>query len=173
MPGSSESEAIQNYSDPIIETLGCVTSASLVHAPIGRFDALIFDVDRGIASVNGTSFGLYFAQTFSVIRGSSGWKVRTEAYVYKLLASGTHPHIQYHWHPDGDYLKKRPHIHFNARSGVLKRSVSKYHFPTGRMSIEELIRFLIEEEQATPTRSDWSEVLQRNLECFEAYRTWA
>lgn len=172
MPGSTEEEAIQNYSAPISQTLSCITDVPLAIGDVRGKTALAFVGTPPIARIHGTQFDLYFAQSFSVVQREDGWKVQTEGYVYRIQ-TGTHPYVQYHWHPVGDYLKKRPHLHLNAQSGVLKQGLNKIHFPTGRMSIEELVRFLIEDIHASPLREDWNDILRANLDRFERYRSWA
>jgi hypothetical protein len=52
-------------------------------------------------------------------------------------------------------------------------TLHKLHLPTGRVSIEAVVRFLIEDLDVVPRRRDWSAVLDRHEEAFRRSRTWA
>jgi hypothetical protein len=74
--------------------------------------------------------------------------VRTEAYVNILTDEQDRPMVEYHWRPQKEYLRKRPHFHIKHGStgqgtSGLRQEVRKAHFPSGRIAIEEIARFLI------------------------------
>lgn len=78
----------------------------------------------------------------------------------------------YHWHPAGVSDVREPHFHASAtpplfvpdrsRSGVAAElKFSRFHFPTHRIELAELVRFLIVEVGVGPRRADWESVLDR------------
>lgn len=92
------------------------------------------------------------------------FKVTTRAYSYAinqpagLLAA-------HHWHPTGESSYHEPHIHMPAVFPGL-------HFPCGRTSLEEVVRFCIRELGVEPCRDDWESILAMNEDRFQTYRTW-
>ena len=67
-----------------------------------------------------------------------------------------------------------PHAHLGhtqlAENAVLHQ---KAHNPTGRVSLESVIRACITEYGATPMRDDWDKVLALREGDFQIYRTWS
>jgi len=49
----------------------------------------------------------------------------------------------------------------------------KAHYPTGRVSLESVIRACITEYRATPLRDDWDKTLALREGDFQLYRTWS
>ena len=47
------------------------------------------------------------------------------------------------------------------------------HLPTGRVSIEALARFLVDDLDVVPLRDDWREVIDAYERQFWELRTWA
>ena len=80
--------------------------------------------------------------------------------------------LSYHWHPFQD-LPKHPHLHLKRVAENVREDFQKAHVPTDRMSIEAGVSFLITDLGVKPRRDDWQEVIERNREVFERYRTWA
>ena len=94
-------------------------------------------------------------------------KIRTESYVYLLLDENDRPIEQYDWHFHKEYLRKRPHLHIKHGStgpgtSGLRAGLSGLHFPTGRLAIEELARFLIQDMDVKPSRTTGMLSLAKN-----------
>ena len=51
--------------------------------------------------------------------------------------------------------------------------IDRLHPPTGRVSVEAVVRFLIEDLDVVPRRDDWGAILDRHEEAFRRSRTWA
>ena len=47
------------------------------------------------------------------------------------------------------------------------------HFPTGRVSVEEFLRLVIDAFEVKVRRRDWPAVLQQTQAAFSKWRTWA
>lgn len=111
---------------------------------------------------------LTLLMNYRVVRaeGERGpWKVKTTAYLYRIEGTEGEELVSYHWSPTTPGTVNYPHIHV---SGKLK----KIHFPTGRISMEEMVRLLIREFGIGPLRADWENVLAEQQRKFEQYRTW-
>ena len=61
------------------------------------------------------------------------------------------------------------HIHVNMTKG--SKSLKEIHFPTGRVSIEQIIAHLIIEHGVKPLRADWLELLTKSHDGFMEQRT--
>jgi hypothetical protein len=63
----------------------------------------------------------------------------------------------YHWHPAGRSPIVLPHLHLGG--DVARPKFTTVHLPTGRIALEEVLRFAITELDVRPLRGDWATVL--------------
>ncbi|MEA2584912.1 MAG: hypothetical protein QOF33_2997 [Thermomicrobiales bacterium] len=100
------------------------------------------------------------------------WSVTTVAYSYELLDRSEHRLIAYHWHPDprsDENFPSFPHLHvgrqfahsalpedFRPHASALVRA----HPPTGRVSLESILRLAIQELGVEPLVERWESVLE-------------
>jgi hypothetical protein len=146
LPGATEAKAVDSYATEIQESIACITDARLIYTPSDPSSAfpftLKFDAMPPEASLGASGLLLFFAQGFSVGRQPSGeWKVSTEAYIYAVKDRHYGKLFSYDWHPAK--FRKDPHFHISQGASI--RGMNRRHFPSGRIAIESLIRFLIEE----------------------------
>lgn len=87
------------------------------------------------------------------------------AYMYIVDDHRGREVFSYHWQPSHPEVKF-PHLH------VEPHAFKKAHFPTGRISLEEVLRLLITDFGVQPLRSDWDKVLAKTHQKFATYRTW-
>jgi hypothetical protein len=50
--------------------------------------------------------------------------------------------------------------------------LTKLHIPTGRVSVEAVVRLAIEEFDVVPQRDDWEAVITASEDAFDRYREW-
>jgi hypothetical protein len=102
------------------------------------------------------------------------WTTTTTEYIYEVSDERDDLIAAWHWHPEsgraGDEAPG-PHIHAYGDRETL--TLHKLHLPTGRVSLEALVRFLIEDFGVIPRRGDWRTVLSRHEETFRQLRSWA
>ena len=79
--------------------------------------------------------------------------------------------VAYQWHPEQGSIDF-PQLHIGTGAGASLGSVHKYHLPTGRVSLKDVLRLAIREFQVEPVRVDWEEVLGETQAAYEAWRTW-
>jgi hypothetical protein len=88
-------------------------------------------------------------RTDDPVRGP--WRVSTRAYAYEMQTSGRELVWSYHWHPQSTV--SNPHAHLGhtqlAEDAVLS---DKAHHPTGRVSLESVIRTCITEYGVEPLK---------------------
>lgn len=107
----------------------------------------------------------------SQAQGERGpWKVSTAAYFYALHEEKQREILAFHWHPETEG-QKEPHLHLYDASNIVSM-LSKVHLPTGRITLEQFLRFLIVELNVKPLRNDWERVLDGTERKHLQYRTW-
>jgi hypothetical protein len=123
----------------------------------------------------GRSLYLFASQAFHFERRAkllSDWKVSSDQYIYNVRSSGdgdpASQLIEWHWHPD---IRPECHIHVN---GALPGGfhLGGAHLPSGRVSFEQVLLFLLRELDVVPRQADWGATLQANHDLHAAYRTW-
>lgn len=100
------------------------------------------------------------------------WRVQTAGYSYIIHGEEGHELFAYQWQPHGRSPVTTPHLHLGSGLDAPDTQLPKVHLPTGRVSIEEVIRLAIE-LGAAPLREDWEEVLKTTEDAFVRWRTWA
>jgi hypothetical protein len=104
--------------------------------------------------------------------GSRGARlVRSRAYWYHIAERDGPELIAFHWHPGSHGQVPYAHLHVEGGPGNVAIS-RKRHVPTGRVSLEAVVRFAIEELGVQPIRPDWREILDQGIELFDAGRSW-
>lgn len=89
--------------------------------------------------------------------------------MYGILDRSGRELFAYHWHPTGVSAIRTPHFHASSMSSAVSPVnsnatglvMSRVHFPTHRIELPELVRFLITELGVKPRRQDWAAVLAR------------
>jgi hypothetical protein len=159
--------------------LSCVTSAQLLASRGIRtgedLEALTLSQDPlGLRSgLLGDVIYLKLRQQFHVVRDENAprsrqLRVSTAAYFYQLDDSSGREMASWHWHP-GTGLAY-PHVH--VAGGVLPK---QSHLPTGRVSMESVLRLLLTDLQVPPTRShahDYEKILAKVEGDFIGHRSW-
>lgn len=168
MAGRKPASAVAAYIEPMQRALSCVTKAVLRptgYKPREEPYALILADARPVKLKAANYVALAVGQRFQIVPGKAArgpWKVSTKGYGYVVYDDGGEL-IQYHWHP---YIIDFPDPHIHTRD------TPKRHTPTGRVSLEEVVRMLINDCGVSPIRDDWKEVLAETQSLFEQYRTW-
>lgn len=95
----------------------------------------------------------------SAERESGSWRIETLAYSQRLETTDAREIVAYHWHPGRSSRIMHPHMHLGAGIGADLGILDKTHIPTGRVALEDLLRFAIVEVGVEAQRSDWEEIL--------------
>lgn len=106
---------------------------------------------------------------FEVTNDSIGWGVHSRAYAYYVQTAEGREFIAFHWHP-GRGQVVLPHAHFRTLNNPFP--MGKAHMPTGRVSLEAVVRLLIDELAVEPLRRDWRRVLASTERNFVERRSW-
>jgi hypothetical protein len=168
------SQAVTNFLNPLNRVLSCLTKDIIVASgcDLNKIEAASLNKGAPSRLRSNPAFFLSVLIQYKLTKaeGERGpWKVSTAAYAYGLHDKEQSEIISYHWHPGVG--RRYPHLHLGAGSGVAQY-LEKVHVPTRRISLEEILRFAIEELRVRPLRRDWEKVLELAQSQFEKFRTW-
>ena len=199
MAGRTPEEAQDAFLDQIRDTFACITTATVYaarEAAVNRENSLTL-LERG--SVAGrvrlsTHDGLgelvlRVAHEFTIrsLPGNkerASYEVSSSYYQYRILDFDENEILVYDWHPAGISSVRTPHLHISAalpitlmqRAGSQlagrKTHLSKFHLPTARIFVEDIVGLLIQEFKADPLRANWSRILADNRAAIELDRSW-
>jgi hypothetical protein len=181
LSGRTPQEAAQNCLAPSKAIVGCITAEGFVSrydrhrrdVRTAAFQDEIAILDRRSGQV--LKLELFHRYTVVQAEGDRGlWTTTTIEYVYEVFDERDELIAAWHWHPTtveaGDEAHW-PHVHaYGARETM---TLHKLHLPTARVSLEAVVRFLIEDLDVVPRRVDWRVVLGRHEDAFRQARTWA
>ena len=180
MAGKNPAEAIGNFLNPLQQVLSCVTREQLYCQRVSSPYALMLSNSPAKLGRD-KRFALRIGQQFQVIEDDVPlrglYKVQTVAYAYTLYVLAKRDDrereiFSYHWHPHGQSPITYPHIHLAQGAEVGRDDVREAHFPTGRISLEEVLRLVIQEFNVRPFREDWEAIINSSQAAFEKWRTW-
>ncbi len=109
-------------------------------------------------------------------RSDGAWKVKTVSYQYAIERKRDRQEvISFHWEGE-ESDNPTPHLHvgFAAHDRVLPIS-EKAHIPSGRVAIEDIVKFAIEELGVQPIRakrSVWRDIVSTMRNLFVKHKTW-
>lgn len=87
------------------------------------------------------------------------WEVSIVGWVYEILNSAGRPIFAFHWHPSSGRVTW-PHLHAHGTHAF--GELHKLHPPTGPVTRSSVVRFLIDDLDVLPRRTDWRAVLERH-----------
>jgi len=103
----------------------------------------------------------HFFVTAATAGARAGWTIRTVGYSYGLLTEEGRELLTYHWHAIGPSPVVSPHLHLGA--GLLRpelaRPFGRTHWPTGPVTLPEVLRVAVADLGVEPLRADWRERL--------------
>ena len=130
--------------------------------------------DPRAAPLKQAPWHLALSQTIAVVRDRRhNWSLRTLQYNYRIQGG---PDLRSDWYFRFEYksrevlnaLHPRHHLHIpiSLDCGTKRVDLSRVHIPTGRVTLEEIIRFLIQELGVKAKVKDWDSALRISEEEF-------
>jgi len=164
--GRSPAEAVNYYRHNIQRMVSCVTT-SVVDVAGGYYPSPVphrLTMNNGFpVALDGMSrFRLELHQYYRIVetgRPVASWMVDVVGYYYAIHDSEEREVLLYHWHPRGNSPVATPHLHLEQGAQVGRAEIRDAHLPTGDVSMEAILRVLIEEMGVQPLRSDWELIL--------------
>lgn len=173
----------RRYLAPITDAIRCIAHGTLI---ANRERVYEIDEDYSIVLNNGDPLRLRSSpvihlaagQRFRVIRDGADsqepYRIRTVEHWYQFLLDDEVELLAYHWTPEASASGQTtyPHLHIgaamlSATAPVFPGTFHKKHLPTGRVAIESVVRFAIEELGVAPLRRNWRAILERGQRAFD------
>jgi len=180
--------AARRFIEALVSVTSCVTTQRLTtlttyYTPAEDQTILFPDPPVALRAPSGGPRGLLFdvSHVFAIdevpalVRLRRRWRVTTRMYQYRLLDQRERQLLVYHWQP-GDAFLGPDHLHLHVSAALSAQLVAaetetidlaSRHLATGRVSLEAVIRMLIEEFDVAPQRADWRETLARTESVFQ------
>ena len=177
-PAHNRGEAEERWRHFIQQAVSCVSRTAQLFVgptPLAGDDDLVslacFEDPIALRTAGRDPLAMRIAQRGRVIlderaehRGD--YRITTLAYWYEIISDGVSL-IRWHWdretHPE-------PHVHVPVDDPGGRGL--RLHVPTGprRTSVEQVVRFLIDEWSVEPERADWDAQLSETQGRFDRYR---
>ncbi|HLH24397.1 MAG TPA: hypothetical protein VFB73_15565 [Chloroflexota bacterium] len=180
MPGRTPRAAVEAFSTPLRESLACILPPTVqlrAHgARLGESCLLALLGQRDPVRLPGPlKIGLFITHEYEVIEVGSGderYRVHSRGYHYELSAEDGRTLVCYDWHPDGQVGDpvRWPHVHLRSYTAPI--NLSHGHWPSGRVSLESVIRVAIRDLQVPPLREDWEALLDKHEQAFADNASW-
>lgn len=181
LPGRNTREAVEAFLEPLRDTVSCVAHAKITLSPggwgeLGRVHGLTLNNDQPVKLKCRPAVMLRVGMLYEIVRSEQPerlpWRVSTRGYAYEMQTASGELVWSYHWHPSPHV--PIPHAHLGhtqlADHAVLSQ---KAHYPTGRVSLESVVRACITEYRVAPLREDWDKTLDLREGDFQIYRSWS
>jgi len=165
------------------ETLSCILPPTAVllargHRPDAGPHLLALAGQQGPVSLDGpATIGLFMAHRYDVVPSGDArvpWRVHSREYIYELTSRDRRCLLRWDWHPDGqagEQPVRWPHLHLRGYTEPV--DLSHGHVPTGRVSLEAVVRYAVCDLGVVPRRADWAAILDQHERAFVAARSWA
>ena len=192
MAGRDVVDAFNNFVAPMNETLGCMTSGRLgikgrLNGRIGRPSSVIFNRGQSLVLARNDLEPIHFGamHRFRCIEVADDERglVKIESIEYwhsfdVFRGNVLRELFSFHWTPElleGEGINE-PHLHLKTPmihpdAPLSNKTFGKFHIPTGRVSLESIVRFAIVDLNVVPRTPNWDATLKRNEQTFSAYRT--
>lgn len=173
-------EARGRYRGFIQGTLACVNKTVQLFvgsSPLGSENSVTLEPCESpipLTTYSGERLYLKVEQQGEVIKDGrfrGEYRITTRSYHYAVLLgpASQEPIIAWDWHPGTSPDHAYPHIHTSINDH-LGRGIS-LHIPTGkRVTIEQVVAFLISEMDVVPVVEEWAEILGEHQSRFDKFQ---
>jgi hypothetical protein len=127
------------------------------------------------------TYGLIASMKYRIMEDEQNgpYRCSTLSYIYDIVREcPTDPAgeelLAFHWHPDNPQTTDEPHLHLRGGLGRLSSGFTKLHIPTGRVTLEDMMIFLVSELGAEPRAGTEQalEVLHDVRRSHVLHRSW-
>jgi hypothetical protein len=179
VPGATPKQAVEEFLSPLRRVVSCITTRILNvcggYHPSEKPHTVFISDGLPVALAGPGHLKLRLVHHYRIVQvpdERDRWKVSTAGYFYALDDSRDQEIIAYHWHLEGRSPIRFPHLHVGPGAGCQREDLAAAHCPTGRVLVDEFLRFAIVDFQVEPLRPDWRDVFTEAQRDFERRRTW-
>ncbi|HET8522635.1 MAG TPA: hypothetical protein VFL82_05330 [Thermomicrobiales bacterium] len=173
MHSRSGAAAVHAFLGRIQQTLSCVTPGVLIEGQFGPDPVRAATFGSRYVPMRGRyRLELSILHEHELIQADNRWSLHAAGYSYQIRQADGPEIAAFHWHPRSALSPVTfPHLHIERPVSPVDIGSGR-HIPTGHVSIEAVVRFLIKELHVRPLRADWESVITDNEAHFDAIRTW-
>ena len=164
--GRTYAEAVANYQHGIQRVVSCLTPSVVDVAggyhPSPTPHRLTMNDGQPVALNGPSQLMLRLQQYYRVDETGSAsgrWRVAVLEYYYSVHDAEEKEVLLYHYHPRSGSSIITPHLHLRPGAQVGRADVRDAHLPTGNVSLNAVLRVLIEEMGVQSRRPDWDSIL--------------
>ncbi len=130
---------------------------------------------------NGKKLLFEVDQHVRIRKDEEGFRVTTVKYIYVLWRDNDIELFGWHYHPEDNPPDNVvfPHVQLydkqteaDRKCGCEVHPLHGHHLPAGRVALEDVVEFLINELGVVPCKENWQQVLETTRKRFEALKTW-
>jgi hypothetical protein len=99
------------------------------------------------------------------------YRVSTRKYEYSLDDDDEREIVAFHWHPREQGFDD-PHIHISPGAGTLLEVFHRAYIPTGRVTFEDFIGFLIRDFAIKARNTAYKRLLEASKARFVTAKSW-
>jgi len=187
---NTPAQAVRRYLAPFNQAMRCIHHGTLIAAlerdyAAGQESSILLNDGDPLRLRAATPPAVYLSlgQRFEIVRDDAlpapegPHRVHTREYWYQFSLEDDRELFAFHWTPKTTDARQRryPHLHVGspllaAEPPILPGQLHKLHLPTGRVSVESIVRFAIEELGVTPLIESWRDVLDVGQRQFDQHR---
>jgi len=172
----SRERALTEYQRQIGRVLNCIANTWVYTYPISEDTFVLVSADRSTGSnllrLQRGRETLFLDATQRIqIFDDDDFRITTVRYIYVLWRDKDERIIDWHYHRRKN-SSFQAHLHVRDDSKRTSHNLVNKHIPTGRVPLEDVIRFSIQETNISPRESEWSAILEETEAIFRNNRTW-
>lgn len=165
--------AFEDFAKPIRAATACLDANAHLNVKRVRERHILHSAaDVGISMQrSGDRFQLdtlFHVRPIPMEKEPGRWRVTTLQYIHEIIDQHGKRLAAWHWHPEN----KRSHATFAHLHVAAGAPFSSLHYPTGRVTIEEVVRFAITELGIEPAHGNWEGPLQESEKRHRSYSSW-
>ena len=177
MPNNRE-QALVEYQKQFGTVLNCVAYAWVSSYPVSSDEYMLVSNNRSgpktplLTMKKGKeNYSLEASQRIKIV-DSENFRITTVKYFYIIWHHRPNERIiDWHYHKRQNNSFEA-HLHIRDDAQITNHYLVDKHLPTGRVPIEDVIRFAIEETGITPRATNWKALLNQTETVFQKNRTW-
>ncbi len=157
--------------------LNCVANAWAYTYPISNDEYVLASEDRNsggnlLRLQRGRETLFLDASQRIQIFEADNFRISTLHYIYVLWSPRSNERIidwHYHRRQNNSF---EAHLHIRDDARATNHNLVNRHIPTGRVPLEDVVRFAVQEINIGPRDSNWQNILQETEASFRANGTW-
>jgi hypothetical protein len=171
-------EALTEYQQEIEAVLSCVAAVTVYSYPVTATEYMLVCEDQSGSTSLRLARGremmpLDVSQRIQIFDGDN-FRISTVKYFYVLWTPRPNERlIDWHYHRRNNHsFEAHLHIRDDMRGRATGHTLIDLHVPTGRVPLEDVIRFAVQEQNVIARKADGKDILDQTEATFRTKKTW-